>query len=185
MIRAVSGTAVDDDGTAPHDTAGELALERAYAQHLPRLVGLGRMLTGDAAAGEDLAQEVFVRLLRATRRDAAYVREPVWPLLRTTLVRLALQRRRTLVREARRLVRVYERPREAWAEPTLDYARALATLPARMRACVVLFYGDDLSTSDVAGALGCSPKTVENQLHSARERLAPRLRELAMVETAR
>lgn len=41
-----------------------------------------------------------------------------------------------------------------------------------MRACVVLFYQEDLSTAQVAGTLGCSAKTVENQLREARRQLA-------------
>ena len=186
MIRAVTAPIDEaDEAVGGGAASGIEVIERAYAQLLPRLVGLGRLLTRDAQAGEDLAQEAFLRLLRAADRDPLYVREPLWPLLRTTVVRLAIQRRRTLLREGRRLVRMYERPSSGWTEPTLDYSSALATLPIRMRACVALFYGDDMSTADVASALGCSAKTVENQLRSARERLAPRLRELVTVEGGR
>ena len=185
MIRAVTAPIDDDEGAGSAHPSGTELIEGAYVQLRPRLVGLGRLLTREAHAGEDFAQEAFLRLLRAAERDPLYVREPVWPLLRTTLVRLAIQRRRTLLNEARRLVKLYERPSQEWTEPTLDYSAALATLPARMRACVALFYGDDMSTADVAVALGCSTKTVENQLRAARQRLAPRLRELATVEGGR
>jgi DNA-directed RNA polymerase specialized sigma24 family protein len=44
-----------------------------------------------------------------------------------------------------------------------------------MRATVVLFYGEDLSTAHTATALGCSPRTVENQLRAARQRLSARM----------
>ena len=49
--------------------------------------------------------------------------------------------------------------------------RDLATGRGRMRATVVLFYAEDLSTSEVAAHLDCSPRTVENQLRLARQRL--------------
>lgn len=151
-------------------------LEAAYLAERARLVALGTLLSGSPAAGEDLVQETFASLLARSRRDPDYLREPVAPLLRTVLVRLAAQRRRQLGRELRRLVRLYERPRDGdWTEGTLDYLAALATLPPRMRACVVLFYGEDMAVDQVAAHLGCSPSTVQNQLRAARQRLRARL----------
>jgi len=41
--------------------------------------------------------------------------------------------------------------------------------------CAVLFYGEDLSIADVARELGCSPRTVEHNLHSARIKLSAAL----------
>jgi RNA polymerase sigma-70 factor (sigma-E family) len=44
---------------------------------------------------------------------------------------------------------------------------ALASLPKRQRACVVLRYFDDLSVADTAAALGCSQGTVKSQTSRA------------------
>jgi RNA polymerase sigma-70 factor (sigma-E family) len=44
---------------------------------------------------------------------------------------------------------------------------ALAELPVRQRACVVLRYFDDLSVVDTAAALGCSEGTVKSQTSRA------------------
>jgi len=152
------------------------ALAAIYAREGARLVSLARVLCGDLDAGEDLAQEVFVRALRALQRDPEYLYEPAWPWLRTTLVRLVIERRRRIVRELRRLVRVYDpSPATDWPGATADVASALAELPPRMRACVVLRYCEDLSTLDVAQSLGCAPATVIVQLREARRRLRLRL----------
>jgi len=42
-------------------------------------------------------------------------------------------------------------------------ATALATLPPRMRAVLVLRYGEDLGEAATAAALGCSVNTVKSQ----------------------
>ena len=57
---------------------------------------------------------------------------------------------------------------------TVDLLRALACLPARKRACVVLRFYLDLSEADTAAALGVSVGTVKSQTAKAlrrRERL--------------
>ncbi|GAB3908106.1 hypothetical protein GCM10029964_107340 [Kibdelosporangium lantanae] len=46
---------------------------------------------------------------------------------------------------------------------SVDVLRALARLPARQRATVVLRYWEDLPVEDVAKLLGCGPGTVKSQ----------------------
>ena len=52
---------------------------------------------------------------------------------------------------------------------------ALATLPARRRACVVLRYYLDLTEADTAAALGISTGTVKSQTHKALAQLREQL----------
>jgi RNA polymerase sigma-70 factor (ECF subfamily) len=158
---------------------GVQSLEGIYEAEIGRLASLGTILAGDPSAGEDLAHDTFVQLAKKLSQDGDYLRGPAWPLLRTMMVRLALKRRRALAREVLRLARLWQPPAEHRWEPDpslLDWRSALQALPPRMRATVVLFYAEDLSTSDVAAHLGCSPRTVENQLRLARQRLSASMR---------
>lgn len=145
-----------------------------YAAEIDRLAGVGRLLMGgDASAGEDLAQEVFMELLARERRQPGFLRDPAWPWLRTALVHNALDRKRQMGRELKRLLRVYQPAVEPeWSDGTADLARALGTLPERMRACFVLHFAEDLSYQQVGETLSCSPRTVETQVGTARKRLA-------------
>jgi DNA-directed RNA polymerase specialized sigma24 family protein len=88
-----------------------------------------------------------------------------------------------VVNLARRSLRRRLLERRAWrwrgagdlrsADPgeTVDLLRALACLPARKRACVVLRFYLDLSEADTAAALGVSVGTVKSQTSKAVGRL--------------
>jgi RNA polymerase sigma factor (sigma-70 family) len=52
---------------------------------------------------------------------------------------------------------------------------ALAALPARQRAAVVLRYVEDLSERDIAAVLKCRPGTVKSMLSRARDVLRKEL----------
>jgi RNA polymerase sigma factor (sigma-70 family) len=59
----------------------------------------------------------------------------------------------------------------------LDVARALAALPARKRACVVLRHLVDLSVEETAAVLGISTGSVKSQTHKGLQLLEAALAE--------
>jgi RNA polymerase sigma factor (sigma-70 family) len=139
-----------------------------YRRMWPGMVRLAHLLTGSAAAGEDLAQEAFVGLLRNAPVDApeAYVRR--------SLVNLAINRGRRAGRE-RNYVRAL---REETADPpgTDDLWPLVQRLPVRQRAVIVLRYYLDLSEADIALALGCRPGTVKSTASHALAQLRKEIR---------
>jgi len=147
-------------------------LESIYQAEIERLRALGTMLTGSRDAGEDLAQDAFIESMRRGVDEPGYLREPAWPWLRVTLVRLAMRRSRRLAIELRRAFLLpLARGEIDWTPATDELVRALRQLPPRMRTCVTLRYVDDLANKDIAQTIGCSVKTVENQLRIGRGRL--------------
>lgn len=147
-------------------TSEEAAEFRDYvARRLPALARLAYLLTTQPADADDLVQaaltKVYVAWSRVRRSDDvdAYVRAVVVNTHRSLV-------RRRRVRET--LVPfVPERANPSTALSSVDdrggLAAALATLPPRQRAVVVLRYCEDLSEAQVAAALGCSVGTVKSQ----------------------
>jgi RNA polymerase sigma-70 factor, ECF subfamily len=68
----------------------------------PRIVGQLRLLTGDRASAEDLAQEAFIRAAARWRQLARYDQPEAW--VRTTAFRLAIDQLRRAKRQRRVLV---------------------------------------------------------------------------------
>ncbi|MGW0606273.1 SigE family RNA polymerase sigma factor [Streptomyces sp. NPDC002644] len=155
----------------------------------PHLVRTAFLLTGDRHLAEDLTQTALAKAYRSWRRvlradsPEAYVRR--------ILVSCNSDRfRRRRVPEAltasvpERAAREDEGER---ADTRRALLAALAALPARQRAVIVLRYWEDLSESETAGTLGCSVGTVKSQAAKglAKLRATPGLGEALDRATAR
>lgn len=143
------------------------------------------VLCGDWHLAEDLTQTAFTKLYQAWHRLERY--EALDSYVRQTLLRTFLDDRR---RPWRREYAIGpESP--VFDAPTTDAAEvgdreillaALARIPKRRRAVLVLRYWEDLPVEQVAEMLGCSPGTVRSQasrgLADLRTVLGDDLREL-------
>ncbi|WP_433478670.1 SigE family RNA polymerase sigma factor [Spirillospora sp. CA-142024] len=122
------------------------------------------MLTGNAHDAADLLQEGLIRLRGAWGRVAnkhdpeGYVRK------------IMARQHISMWRRRRREDLVGELPERRYDDPGLDRAEhdprlweALAMLPRRQRAVLVLRYYEDLSDEEIAGTLGISRGTVRSQ----------------------
>lgn len=128
----------------------------------PRLRRTAFLLCGDWHTAEDLVQsalaKVFVAWRRIQRQDAAHA------YATRTLMNCYLADRRL-----KRPVEILtdQLPESAFSESAPEtrmvVLAALATLPPKARAVVVLRYWADLSIEDVASLLGCSPGNVRSQ----------------------
>jgi RNA polymerase sigma-70 factor (ECF subfamily) len=164
--------------------AGEAAAARLLAERLvPRLLSVAaRMLGGDRAEAEDIAQETLLRLWRAA---------PVW---RPGEARVATWAYRVAVNLATDRLRRKGRsaaPLEAAPEPedgrpgalagmvaaerlaALD--RALAALPERQRQAVVLRHIEGLSNPEIAAILDVGVEAVESLTARGKRALAQAL----------
>lgn len=155
--------------TAKHDA-------EYVALRLPALRRLALLLCQDWQRADDLVQQAIIRVYvhwtKAARADNtdAYVN--------AILVREFLHDRRSAW--ARR-VRLTDQLPEAAAltadhDGALDLQAAVAGLPPRQRAALVLRFYCDLNVDQSADVLGCSPGTVKSQTAKALGSLSRALR---------
>lgn len=151
------------------------AFEQLYRGNSGRVYGLCLRLCGDAAAAQELAQDVFVRAwqrLSSFRGESAF-----FSWLYTLTVNLAFSEGRAKRRRLSRITAVddltpYERPQPPPAhEAAVDLEKAIATLPAGARAVFVLHDVHGFKHEEIGGMLGVATGTCKAQLHRARRLL--------------
>ena len=150
-------------------TAEEEFVEFAGAVS-PRLQAMAFLLCGDWHTAEDLAQatlaKVFVSWRKIRRQETAHA-YATRTLVNTYLAHKRLKRTGEIPTSE-----LPERAAELPAPETrMVVLAALATLPPRGRAVVVLRYWADLSVDQVAAVLGCSPGAVKSQSARALDKL--------------
>lgn len=149
---------------APADLE-EDAFRAFFERHHAELARFAWLLIGERGAAEDLAADAMLAVwrqwdqARRARSQVAYARGVVANLAKTRI--------RAAVRERRRNTLFWQRPGESHDGPdsaaVVDVREALARLPLRRRACVVLRHSLELSERETAEALGISVGTVKSQ----------------------
>lgn len=130
-----------------------------------RAAGWRRMaflICGDWTQAEDLVQVVLIRLFQRWHRIDEH---GVDAYARKAITRLAIdQARRPHRRHEVASEQVPDRPgRAVDRDAALDVRDALASVPARQRATLVLRFYSGLTVSETASALGVSEGTVKSQ----------------------
>jgi len=153
--------------------AGDLGgLAELYDRHAPALLRFAARAAGPNDA-EDLLQATFVRVVRiAPSYDGRASTARPW--LYGVMARLIAERRRSLARFARALLRLPEpvlRLDSACDGLEGDVSRALDQLPYGKRVVLVLAEVEGYTCEEIARMLGIPVGTVWTRLHHARRLL--------------
>jgi RNA polymerase sigma-70 factor (ECF subfamily) len=145
----------------------------------------------DDAAGE-VTQQVFLKLMREITRfrgDAAFSTWLYRMVVNACVDRSRGRRRDAIAEDPAVLDRMSTGTshEESLAQQELatSVQHAIATLPAKLRAAILLRYFDDLSYADMARALNCSIGTVASRLSRGHRLLARKLTPIRDVHQAR
>ena len=152
------------------------AFDRLMLETQERVVGLAWRLLGSREDARDAAQEVYLRVFRHLNRFRAEYDFHGW------LYRITVNVCRDAARRRRRTPVANGTNPDPHQPPAAEEAllgaerwhrllEALASLPAKERAALVLRDLEGLTSEQVARALGSRPATVRGQIASARVKL--------------
>jgi RNA polymerase sigma-70 factor, ECF subfamily len=167
--------ASDEDLMVAIAKGDEPAFRILMRRYLPRALGLARRIMGNDADAEEVVQEALLRLwINAPRwRPAAAFR--TW--FYRVVVNLCLNRKRRAPFAALEDV---DEPIDPGSDASMELeareaeamlAAAIADLPERQRAAIVLTYHEGLPNAETAAVLGTSVSGVETLLVRARRSL--------------
>jgi len=157
----------------------EPAFRLLARRNAPRAIGLARRILGNAADAEEVIQEALLRVWTSAPRWRPEARFRTW-FYRIVLNLCLNRRRRRPFASLSEIPEPIDPGADAAARLERDerdraIAEAIAQLPERQRAAIVLTYQDGLSNADAAAALGTSRSAVETLLVRAKQALRQRL----------
>jgi RNA polymerase sigma-70 factor (ECF subfamily) len=147
-------------------------LEALFRTHWPRAFRAAYLVSHDAAAAEDIAQESFLAAIRSLDRFDR--RRPFGPWLHRIVVNRAIDwtRARRLRSEVELTERAATVPPPNGPDETLT---ALARLPPEQRAVIVMRYLLEFTPGEIADALGVPRGTVNSRLRRGLDALGAEL----------
>jgi RNA polymerase sigma-70 factor (ECF subfamily) len=181
MAEAISELFESSENERPAYRAGNQAdFERLYEASYGKILGTLTAMLGDRAAAEDCAQDAFERAFR--RWDIWQPIAPAEAWVHRIAINAAVSYQRKMrLREVGEVIRRIGRPGVAPDPQQLvenrDLADALASLPPKQAAAIVLRHYHGYTNRAIAQALGIPERTVASRLAVAKKRLRAMLQQ--------
>ena len=153
----------------------ERAFRALAGRHLPAMLGLARRILGNAADAEDVAQEAMLRVWTHAPRWRPLAAFRTW--LTRVVVNLCLDRKRKAPWVELEAAGEITDPAPLAGESAEAAEReqrltvAIADLPERQRAAIVLSYTEGMSNAQVAEILDTTVSAVETLLVRGKQNL--------------
>lgn len=170
MNDSVSAVSEHDAAARPSRGAPPATFETFFEAEHARLLRALFLVTGNVEEAEEVTQDAFVALWERWER-VGVMEDPTGYLFRTALNRFRSRRRRAARAARKFLGRVEGKDAFAQADERDALARALAALPARQRAAIVLTELLGYSSEEAGRILGVKDVTVRSLASQARSAL--------------
>jgi RNA polymerase sigma-70 factor (ECF subfamily) len=157
------------------DHADLEAFRRDLTALIPRMRAFARTMSGDATAGDDLAQEGLAKAwaARNSYRPGTNLKAWVYMIMRNQFFSEKRRSWRSVPLDSETV----ERTVPAISDPTATIAldelrRAMLMLPEEQREALILIGAGGCSYEEVAAMTGCAVGTIKSRVSRARGRLA-------------
>lgn len=154
------------------DSIREQQLCRMVEQYQTSLLRMCYVYLHDTALAEDAVQETFLKAYGALDAFRGESGENTW------LMRIAINTCRDMLRSKWFRYVDQQVTLDDLPEPTLqpqegdaELTMAVMQLPIKLKEIVLLYYYQDMTTTEIASALGVAQSTVSSRLKRARARL--------------
>jgi RNA polymerase sigma-70 factor (ECF subfamily) len=180
MSEPITETAGDTrESPNSYEAGNEADFERLYQASYGKILGTLTAMLGDRAAAEDCAQDAFERAYKKWATWQPIAPAEAW-VHRIAINAAVSYQRKMRLREVGEVIRRIGRPGRAPAPPGVvqqtDLAIALAKLPPKQAAAIVLRHYHGYTNRAIAQALGIPERTVASRLAVAKERLRAMLK---------
>ena len=159
----------DTDLVARAGQGDRAAAQALMARHLPKMLTVARRMLGSQAEAEDAVQDAFLKVWTHAARW-----QPGKALFETWLYRVVMNKCYDRLRkrpnanldEAAEVPMPRRRPTRSWPTPrwAKEIEAALAALPDRQRAAIVLCHHQECGNIEAAEILGISVEALESLL---------------------
>lgn len=172
-------SSVAERESASYKPGDEADFERLYQTSYGKILGTLTALLGDRAAAEDCTQDAFERAYRKWSTWQPLAPAEAW-VHRIAINAAVSYQRKMRLREVGEVIRRIGRP-GLGPDPQeqverRDLAEALAKLPPKQAAAIVLRHYHGYTNRAIAQALGVPERTVASRLAVAKERLRAMLK---------
>jgi RNA polymerase sigma factor (sigma-70 family) len=152
-------------------------MEQLVRERERALLGYAYVVCGDVTQAQDLVQDALVKTFSRPRPGLTQAKAEAYVRRAITTIYVDNYRRQ---QRWQRVQHLFKPPVEAesttpFSDLSADVAVALADLPPRVRACVVLRFFDDLTVPDIASQLGLATGSVKRYLSDGMRALELRL----------
>src|SRR5712691_7728050 len=162
------------DPATTYQAGSEADFERLYLASYGKILGTLTAMLGDRAAAEDCAQDAFERAYKKWATWQPIAPAEAW-VHRIAINAAVSHQRKMRLREVGEVIRRIGRPGLAPDPQDLiehrDLATALAQLPPKQAAAIVLRHYHGYTNRAIAQALGIPERTVASRLAVAKSRL--------------
>src|ERR1700736_5229610 len=174
-----SNSADEREIAISYKPGSEADFERLYQTSYGKILGTLTAMLGDRAAAEDCAQDAFERAYRKWSTWKPIAPAEAW-VHRIAINAAVSYQRKMRLREVGEVIRRIGRP-ELAPDPQeqverRDLAEALAKLPPKQAAAIVLRHYHGYTNRAIAQSLGIPERTVASRLAVAKDRLRVMLR---------